>query len=241
MGRKTIEPADPSNLTKKEKSRLAVREYQRKNKEATNERSRKYRESHRSYFKEKKKEERARIKNDPEYRAQEKARVRRGYIRNQKKCIAASKAYADAHVEELKAYRQANSERRGLTSKRCREAKLDHYKAVSKKWRSENMHVIRKHIALRRAREINATIGDPKEIATWEKEWKSRLTNTCEWCRMETLTENCQTDHAEPLILGGAHNLENLVIACQPCNNRKRGKPLSKWLEILGRDQPPVM
>lgn len=98
------------------------------------------------------------------------------------------------------------------------------------------MHIIRGHIAKRRAREINATIGDPKEIVAWEKQWRVLPVNTCEWCRMEFPTEMCVTEHAEPLAKGGAHNLNNLVISCAPCNRRKGTKTLEKWLEILGQD-----
>lgn len=236
MGRKPIPPVDPNNLTDKEKNRLCVRRYQQENRERKLADSREFRKNNPEYFKRKKKEERERIKNDPEYGAQEKTRVRRGYQKNRDKIIARQKAYADSHVEELKAYRRSKSEHRSKTASAWNAAHKEHVHATYKAWRKANMHIVRKHIALRRAREINATIGDPKAIALWEKEWKSKPTNTCEWCRMEVPTEICQSDHAEPLILGGAHNLDNLVIACQPCNNRKRSKPLAMWLETLGRD-----
>lgn len=167
-----------------------------------------------------------------------KARNRRTeyYSKNREKIIATQKAYADSHVEELKEYRQKNKERRHETSTKWRKANWERHKQTRKAWAEKNRHVIRMHIALRRAREISATIGDPKEIAAWEKEWRSNPTNICEWCRMETPTEFCDVDHAEPLSLGGPHNLDNLVISCRSCNNRKRNKPLEKWLEILGRE-----
>ncbi len=158
------------------------------------------------------------------------------YTKNRERIIAHQKGYADRNVEKLKDYRKRNSESRVRTTHAWRQKNPEHHKAVAAKWRKANMPVIRMHIALRRARERSATIGNPKEIALWEKEWKSRPTNTCEWCRMETPTELCQSDHAEPLILGGGHNLDNLVIACKSCNARKRAKPLSKWLAILEAD-----
>lgn len=237
MGRKPIPPSDPNNLTDREKNRISVREYQQRNKEAANERSRQYRETHKDYFRQKKKEERERVKNDPQYRAQELLRVKRHYQKNRVKLIAASKAYADSHVEGRKAYRKANSERRTEVVRAWRAKDPERHKATAKKWRQANMPIIRNHIALRRAREINATIGDPRAIVAWEKEWKSRTINTCEWCRMEVPTEICVTEHAEPLVKGGAHNLDNLVISCAPCNRKKGRKSLEKWLEILGRDE----
>ncbi len=242
MGRKPIEMPTDRPLTDREKNRLAVREYQARNREKLRAKSRQYREDHPEYFKQKKKEEQERIKTDPVAKADAEKVKRRTYKKHRLQRIADSKAYADAHVEELKEYRKKNSARRSATSKAWKKANWERHKASRKKWENENRHVIRMHIALRRAREINATIGDPREIAAWEKGWKANPTNVCEWCRMETPTEFCQTDHAEPLTNGGAHNLDNLVIACQPCNNRKKDKPLAKWLEILGRDTstPPT-
>lgn len=235
MGRKPIPPVDPNNLTIAEKKREASRRWKINNKEKANAASKAYRQGRAWYFTQKKREEMARIYADPEKLAEYRKTQRKSYLKNREKRIAYSKAWADANVEHLKEYRKRTSEHRVKTVRAWQIANAERYKASQKKWVSENMHVIRKHIALRRARIMSATIGDPKEIVAWEKEWKSRPTNICEWCRMETPTEMCETEHAEPLILGGAHNLDNLVISCKACNNKKRSKPLSKWLEILGR------
>ncbi len=242
MGRKPIPPVDPNNLTLEEKMRLAARKWREKNKDRARSSCREYRKKNPEYFKQKKQEEMDKLKTDPEFKQHVYSLRNKNYKKHRVKRIAHQKEYADAHVEELKAYRKKNSAHRVATSQKWRKANWERYKETRRKWENENRHVIRMHIALRRAREINATIGDPREIAAWEKGWKANPTNVCEWCRMETPTEFCQTDHAEPLTNGGAHNLDNLVIACQPCNNRKKDKPLAKWLEILGRDPltPPI-
>ena len=39
-----------------------------------------------------------------------------------------------------------------------------------------------------------------------------------------------QADHVEPLVLGGSHSMDNLVIACVSCNSSKGRKPLLQWL-----------
>jgi len=163
----------------------------------------------------------------------QKVRRKKFYAENRLQIIARQKAYADSHVEELKEYRRKNAARRHETSQKWRKANWERYRKTRKAWEERSRHIIRAHIALRRAREINATIGDPREIVAWEKAWKALPSNTCEWCRMDTPTEYCCSDHAEPLTRGGPHNLSNLVIACRDCNQRKKNKPLSIWLDQL--------
>jgi len=221
----------------RQQQREASKRYKEANREKVLAKMREYRQKNKEYFRQKKQEEKERIKNDPEYRANVLAVRRALYEKNKEKMCAYSKAYNEAHKEERKAYRKANSEHRVATARAWQKANAERYAETQKKWKENNRHIIRMHIALRRARIMKATTGNPKEIAAWEKEWKSRPTNTCEWCRMEVPTDQCESDHAEPLIHGGPHNLDNLVIACWACNNRKRGKPLSKWLDILGADE----
>lgn len=168
-----------------------------------------------------------------QYGEEQKSRRKEYYKKHRERLIAKQREYEKTHVEELKAYRKRTTARRTEASKKWKAENPERHKAQRKAWESRNRHVIRMHIALRRAREVAATIGDPKEIAAWEKEWKSRPTNICEWCQCETPTEFCQSDHAEPLTNGGAHHLSNLVIACKWCNFKKRNKPLSVWLDWL--------
>lgn len=37
-------------------------------------------------------------------------------------------------------------------------------------------------------------------------------------------------DHVVPIIRGGGHDEDNLVVACRPCNSRKKDKPLETFL-----------
>lgn len=52
----------------------------------------------------------------------------------------------------------------------------------------------------------------------------------CRYCRVEMRTLDQvrswrpELDHVIPQVLGGSHDIENLVLACQPCNRRKRGR-----------------
>ncbi len=202
----------------------------------TKEYMRQYREKNRELLNHKKRQAWHAAKVDPEKYEAIKQSHRDWYAKNRKDVLEKKKDYAAKNVETLKAYRKANSERRVAAARKWQIANPERHKETQDRWKHENMHIIRKHIALRRARIMGATIGDPRLIAAWEKEWKSHPTATCEWCRMEVPVKECQSDHAEPLILGGPHNLDNLVISCRSCNSRKRGRSLEKWLNFLERE-----
>lgn len=116
MSRKQIPPADPNHLTDKEKNRIAVRKYQQANREKKKRDCKKFRKDNPEYFRKKKKEEQELVKTDPEYRENALSVRRKHYNKNRLKFIARQKAYADSHVEELKAYRKENSEKRSAAS-----------------------------------------------------------------------------------------------------------------------------
>jgi 5-methylcytosine-specific restriction endonuclease McrA len=47
----------------------------------------------------------------------------------------------------------------------------------------------------------------------------------CWWCKCYLPTEKLTLDHLKPKSLGGSNSLENLRLACFPCNN-SRGNSL---------------
>ena len=73
-----------------------------------------------------------------------------------------------------------------------------------------------------RAKAEGAEIGEiPRN---WEacrlvlQEWM------CWWCEADIgWPGNYQADHIKPLVEGGAHTVENLVLACVACNARRGG------------------
>jgi 5-methylcytosine-specific restriction endonuclease McrA len=50
----------------------------------------------------------------------------------------------------------------------------------------------------------------------------------CVYCGCELQWESSTVDHVVPLSKGGTHDLENLVLACEPCNTRKGSKILAQ-------------
>jgi 5-methylcytosine-specific restriction endonuclease McrA len=49
----------------------------------------------------------------------------------------------------------------------------------------------------------------------------------CRYCG--TTTGYLDVDHVQPLSRGGTSDLENLALACQPCNRLKRSNTLDEW------------
>lgn len=55
----------------------------------------------------------------------------------------------------------------------------------------------------------------------------------CAYCMERFESSNEKTaDHVEPLYLGGAHSMDNIVIACLSCNSSKGRKRLLNWLTV---------
>lgn len=55
--------------------------------------------------------------------------------------------------------------------------------------------------------------------------FKKRLfkrSNLCNWCGIALTRDTATLDHVIPLARGGLDNMNNVVLACQPCN-QKRG------------------
>lgn len=85
----------------------------------------------------------------------------------------------------------------------------------------KNKSAIYANVRQRRARKRNA--GG----RVTAQEWQTRLIEfnfCCAYCLRPSgdLTQ----DHMQPLIKGGAHNIENIVPACRSCNSRKKDRDL---------------
>lgn len=51
--------------------------------------------------------------------------------------------------------------------------------------------------------------------------------NTCRYCGVVPTIDAFTLDHLVPLCRGGVDELENLVVACRPCNGKKGTKELT--------------
>ena len=59
---------------------------------------------------------------------------------------------------------------------------------------------------------------------------------TCFYCKETVRPEEFTLDHAEPQAAGGKANIQNLLIACQPCNLKKGPQPIELFNPEAGRE-----
>lgn len=114
-----------------------------------------------------------------------------------------------------------------------REAK----KAKVIQWARENREkrriISRNYQHRRRAKQAEGI--STKEL----REWYEHQERICYWCGT-TETEIWSIDHVVPLSKGGAHQCDNLVLACMPCNSLKGSKdPEDFALEIKQKINRP--
>jgi len=67
----------------------------------------------------------------------------------------------------------------------------------------------------------------------YEDNIKKYGTLTCIYCLKQIEFGQDSLEHKQPLILGGTNKKENLAIACQRCNSRKRHKTEQEFLEVI--------
>jgi 5-methylcytosine-specific restriction endonuclease McrA len=65
-------------------------------------------------------------------------------------------------------------------------------------------------------------------------QWRSLQRDVCYWCGDEQ-ADIYTIDHFYPLARGGAHQIDNLVISCKPCNLRKNAKDPYEFAKEIGR------
>ena len=130
---------------------------------------------------------------------------------------AATKRYADKHVEEHRARSRASYMRN-------REVVLARTRARQK----DNPEIIAgygaKHRALIAGSIIGATAAQKAEIAEIYRRAHDDSKVRCYLCGKLIPKGHRHVDHIQPLSKGGAHRPSNLAVACDKCNLSKNAK-----------------
>lgn len=58
----------------------------------------------------------------------------------------------------------------------------------------------------------------------------------CFYCKKPVAPGDLTIDHAEPAKLGGGDEIQNLLIACKPCNSDKDHQPIEAFDPDAGRE-----
>jgi 5-methylcytosine-specific restriction endonuclease McrA len=110
-------------------------------------------------------------------------------------------------------------------------ANITSARAVKQKWREKNRLLcriyVKKYEALKKAATINL-----EGIKQWIAQIKSKKSVVCYYCGDRISISRMHIDHIVPLSKGGAHSVENLCVACAPCNHSKSDKPIRTWIRM---------
>lgn len=159
------------------------------------------------------------------------------YYRQKAECLKRSAVWWKAHPEKR---RQKDARRRRSAHrqqwlrayrKRYRINHRDKLNAASRKWQKTprgRMNYTRGNHR-RRARILGLT-SDPKAIAEWLREIRTKPFIRCHWCGTKVSSRKIHMDHVIPLSKGGSHTIGNLCAACPDCNCEKRAKSLTDWI-----------
>jgi len=154
------------------------------------------------------------------------------YRRTQEQRLAYCKKWRDANPDIRKAthsrYYQENKEEIAVKTffyqERTREDRMRQQRIYQRSPEGRLIGAASFH--KRRARlksvEVSVTTGEIKELF--------RRASVCCYCKQPfTDTATPSLDHKLPVKHGGAHALQNLAIACLPCNQRKGAKTPEQW------------
>jgi len=158
---------------------------------------------------------------------------RRYRAKNLDKILAADAAWKAANVQKRVAYttqwRLDNPEKAAALRARDYQGSKASIKQRAKDWAKDNPE----RIKIRHARDRAARRKSPGHFTETDlKVQHEKQGGLCFYCKAE-LENGGTVDHYQPLSKGGTNYPDNIVLACWPCNNRKRAKLPEVFLREL--------
>jgi 5-methylcytosine-specific restriction endonuclease McrA len=127
--------------------------------------------------------------------------------------------YATLTEEEAKYFRQKEAARYRDRYRR------NTFKEKSRRYFVDNeKHLSTNQLAAKRASDGSVT-----------KQWLQNLFDSsqdCPYCRKPLTPANKSMDHVKPLVSGGLHTQDNIVICCLDCNRLKHSSDDPKWQRL---------
>jgi 5-methylcytosine-specific restriction endonuclease McrA len=146
---------------------------------------------------------------------------------------AKTRAYHQTNRERLNTLRQARYEaNRAEENRRKREwmrAHPEKIRVYNKRYAAKDPDRLRANVANANHRRRAQGGG----VSAWQ--WRgirAEYGGRCAYCAIKP--PHLQQEHVEPLVLGGAHEPENVVPACARCNASKNSRSLLVWIAQFG-------
>jgi 5-methylcytosine-specific restriction endonuclease McrA len=122
-------------------------------------------------------------------------------------------------------YRKENKEKESRRTRAWLAANRERKRALDAAWPKNNPLANVSRVRRRRARQIEAP-GRGVSATEWQEVLEAAV-GLCSYCNE---SRPLTLDHVEPLALGGAHDAENVVAACKPCNSSKGDTHVLVWM-----------
>jgi 5-methylcytosine-specific restriction endonuclease McrA len=108
------------------------------------------------------------------------------------------------------------------------EANREHIIEYSRKWRKTHLKSLRVHYHNRQAKiKGNGGVHTTEEINNLFKEQGG----CCFYCNQQL--EEFHIDHKTPISRGGSNNIDNIALACAPCNLSKHTKTAEEFIALI--------
>ena len=151
--------------------------------------------------------------------------------RDPERALLLAREWRKANPEKEKArylaYDEAHREERRQAMAKSRQENPEHHRKLRRKWREANLDKYRERCRAYWHRKRAQTSDDSALVDFYAEQLRSEPCHYCGACGNTTI------DHVVPISKGGAHSIENIVPACQPCNSSKGAKSLDEWLGTL--------
>lgn len=231
----------------KEKVRAAAKQYATEHPDSVRATKHAYYEANKSSWKERAARPEACAKKrilDAAYRATHKDEIaaykKAWNAKNRARLKAAKAAKYQANITEERAkraeWRAANPEKKRAgdrasyqrhKAKRAAQKTIynklnaDKIKAAKARYRNKHPEIGRMARYKRRVVLRNTPKSDLREVAAWERTWRTSPDVQCAYCFGTFPGQDCHLEHKIPLSRGGPHNISNVRISCGPCNLAK--------------------
>lgn len=135
-------------------------------------------------------------------------------------------ANPDLDVASKRSYYERNGDRVKARAAARYAADPARHRRMGDLWRAANPEKVAVYRQSRRAR-VRGAPGRGVSTAEWDDVLRESC-GVCAYCG-ERPPRLCM-DHIEPLVGGGAHDVENIAAVCRRCNASKKDTPLVVWL-----------